>query len=287
MNKEKNENRRREEDGVKLKEAWKDLGTQAYSTIRSTMSSLASTIQGDQAERDQIKALQTIGGECKAWWKQLHELGPIEDWRKAFRERAAQRAARRREVEWANTIQNIYFTEGGIFSQLDRLLECFDLAEATGRDLALDVVFTILLELEYDLQKLERKLQKLEQTGVGEAEPEREEQQLLALWESAEPRMRQLKYLNTEQLRQLEEDLGTLVPRLKALQPLRPLPDYLEGSDSEALLEQLRGLAKAAELDSLGSDVASEEGKARVQRLAEQTAAYAEAHILPRWNKYP
>lgn len=228
--------------------------------------------------------------ECVCQWKNILKENNFEELEKIWGKRAQERSVRKRAVERSNAIQNAYFTTGGIYNQLNRLSENFEIAEATGKALSIGVVYTILLELDHDLEKLAGKIEKMDQLGEIEPEFSRQEQQILNLEKSIKLRMRMLRLnrLLPSELNNLKADMDELRSELEE-QKNREwcLPDFPEGQQSEEMWKVLQELAKEVDIDALGNDVESEESQARIRRQAEAVRQLSETYILSRWNKYP
>ena len=226
--------------------------------------------------------------ECEIQWKEILKDNDFKKLEKTWEERAQERAERKRSVERSNAIQNAYFTMGGIYNQLDRLSENFEMAEATGQALSIGVVYTILLELDHDLKKLAEKIEKMEQLGEAKPAFSRQEQQILELEKSIRQRMSELFSLPQLELNRLEADMDELSHELEEQKSQEwHLPDFPEEQQSEDLWKMLQELIKEVNIEALGNDVESEENQARIRRQAETVRQLSETQILPRWNKYP
>lgn len=238
-------------------------------------------------QKKQEKERITTVDECSVQWMNINKKYDLQTLHKKMGERAQQRTVRKKAVERSNTIQNAYFAAGGIYHQLDRLSESFEMAEVTGQKLAVGVVFTILLELDHDLKKLANKLKSLEQAENGSPELERQDQQILDLWFSAGKSMSQLDTLKLEELTRLKDAMEELDRQLQNWNGDElSLPDFPEGKESEELWQLLQELSAEVNPESLGCDVESAEGQARIQMQAQRVRQFSEAKILPRWNRY-
>lgn len=238
-------------------------------------------------QRQQEQELSTTWEECEKYWNDIQNKYDLQKLREEFVTRAQQRAKRKNEFDRSNTIQNAYFTAGGIYSQLDRLSDCFERADAAGKELKIGVVFTILLELDHDLKRLESKLKKLEEHDKELPVLDCEAQQILKLWYESGKRMDSLTTLESAKLDGLHADLETLSRELEKHKSGWSLPDFPEAQESEELWEALQELATQVNPDILDDNLELQENQARILEQAETVRQLSETKILPKWNRYP
>lgn len=216
-----------------------------------------------------------------------------------FQFRAEQRKNRRQEFERASTIQNAYLGLGGIRSLLERLQEYYETAEITGKPASPGVLFTVLKEIYYGIEKLDRKLEEQEQRQDNQtAKPEPMEEEILNLWQGVQDVYQQLsqpgmndsyevqngKLENHERITDdLCEKMTYLEKLLKDLPQDWSLPPF-DPEPMEKLLFKLRQLKTEAKLDQLGDDFKDPQSTSFIQQTADIVEKIADQEILPNWG---
>ena len=216
-----------------------------------------------------------------------------------FQLRAEQRKKRRQEFERASTIQNAYQGLGGIHSLLERLQEYYEKSEITGKPASPGVLFTVLKEIYYGIEKLDRKLEEQEQNQNNQtAKLEPMEEEILNLWQGVQEVYQQLsqpgkndsyevqngKLSNYERLTDdLYEKMNHLEELLKDLPQDWFLPPF-DPEPMEKLLLKFRQLKTEAKLDQLGNDFKDPQSTSFIQQTADIVEKIADQEILPNWG---